>query len=106
MNPRACHELEKPLVPTSDPKHVLVVGGGPAGLAAATTVRAHCLRWSAHWRRQLAQRGHTVTLVEASSQLGGQFNMAKVVPGKADFQYTIDYYKRQLEVCARARRAP
>jgi 2,4-dienoyl-CoA reductase (NADPH2) len=82
VNPRAVFELEKPLRKTEAPKKVLVVGGGPAGLACAVT---------------LAQRGHSVVLAEASASLGGQFNMAKRVPGKSDFQMTIDYFSSMLK---------
>lgn len=64
VNPRACHELEQPLRATQQPKRVIVVGGGVAGLAAATT---------------LAERGHRVRLFEASDAVGGQFNLAQQV---------------------------
>lgn len=81
VNPRACHETEMKVVPTQNPLKIAVVGAGPAGLACATT---------------LASRGHKVDLFEASSELGGQFNMAKKIPGKAEFYETIRYYARQL----------
>ena len=81
VNPRACHEDEIPIIPTQQPKRIAVVGGGPAGLAAATTA---------------AQRGHQVTLFEKSNELGGQFNIAKQVPGKEEFYETIRYFEQQL----------
>jgi 2,4-dienoyl-CoA reductase (NADPH2) len=81
VNPRACHEAEFKMVQTKTPKKIAVVGGGPAGLACATT---------------LASRGHKVDLFEAASELGGQFNMAKKIPGKVEFYETLRYYSRQL----------
>ena len=84
VNPRACHEtvFENPaLAPAAAPKNIAVVGAGPAGLAAATVA---------------AERGHSVTLYEASGQLGGQFNMATVIPGKEEYQQTIRYYGEML----------
>lgn len=83
VNPRACHETEFNIQPTAKAKHIAVVGAGPAGLAAATTA---------------AQRGHRVTLFESSSELGGQFNIAKQIPGKEEFYETIRYFQRQLEL--------
>jgi 2,4-dienoyl-CoA reductase (NADPH2) len=85
VNPRAGHETELTYVPVAeeDTKLIAVVGSGPAGLAAATV---------------LAQRGHAVTLYEADDRLGGQFNLAKVVPGKEEYGETIRYYTRQLEL--------
>ena len=64
------------------PKGIAVVGGGVAGLSAATVA---------------ASRGHDVTLFEATSEVGGQFNLAKVIPGKEEFHETIRYFKVQLE---------
>jgi len=81
VNPYAAFETERRLQPTTDPKRYAVVGGGPAGLAAAAT---------------LAERGHAVTLYEAQPELGGQFNLAKVIPGKADYAETIRYFANQL----------
>jgi len=83
VNPRACHETELIILPTTNPKNIAIVGAGPAGLAAATTA---------------ASRGHKVTLFEADNKIGGQFNIAKQVPGKEEFGETLRYFKRQLEV--------
>ena len=83
VNPRACFETELQYLPTKTPKRVAVVGAGPAGLAYATVA---------------AGRGHDVTLFDADSEIGGQFNMAKKVPGKEEFYETIRYFKRQIEV--------
>ncbi|MGB0986587.1 MAG: FAD-dependent oxidoreductase [Pseudoalteromonas spongiae] len=81
VNPRAGFELDYSLEPTTNAKNVLVVGGGPAGLAASC---------------YLAEKGHKVTLIERSKHLGGQFNLAMRVPGKEDFNYTLDYFKSEL----------
>ncbi len=83
VNPRACHETILNFEPTEKVKKIAVVGAGPAGLAASTLC---------------AQRGHNVDLYEASDRLGGQFNMAKVVPGKEEYGETIRYYGRQIEL--------
>lgn len=83
VNPRACHETEFDYSLTKEPKNIAVVGAGPAGLAAATIA---------------AQRGHTVTLFDADKEVGGQFNMAKLIPGKEEFYETIRYFKKQLEL--------
>ncbi len=83
VNPRACHETKLIVKDTTDVKTIAVVGAGPAGLAAATTA---------------AQRGHKVTLFEADDKIGGQFNIAKQVPGKEEFFETIRYFKRQIEL--------
>jgi len=81
VNPRACHETELNYLPTENKKRIAVVGGGPAGLAAAAIA---------------AERGHDVNLYEASDKLGGQFNMAKIIPGKEDYAETIRYYTTML----------
>ncbi len=83
VNPFACREGSLVLEQTHHVKRFAVVGGGPAGMAFAKTA---------------AERGHHVTLFESQSDLGGQFNLAKQIPGKADYQYTIDYYKAQLQL--------
>ena len=82
VNPRACHETELNYFPAEFKKKIAVVGAGPAGLAAATVA---------------AQRGHQVTLFDADSVIGGQFNMAKQIPGKEEFYETIRYFNTQLE---------
>ncbi|MEU4245803.1 NADPH-dependent 2,4-dienoyl-CoA reductase [Amycolatopsis sp. NPDC026612] len=83
VNPRAGHETTLTLAPTRRSKHVAVVGAGPAGLAAATA---------------LAERGHHVELFEADDEIGGQFGIARKIPGKEEFAETIRYYQRRLEV--------
>ena len=82
VNPQAAYETELVYLKTKKPKRVAVVGGGVAGMSAATVA---------------ASRGHQVTLFEASSEVGGQFNLAKVVPGKEEFHETIRYFKVQIE---------
>lgn len=81
VNPRACHETELSITPAKTSKRIAVVGAGPAGLACATT---------------LAERGHDVTLIEASDQIGGQFNYAKRIPGKEEFNETLRYFRHRL----------
>jgi len=81
VNPVAGHELELKIHPTRQRRKVAVVGAGPAGLAASCTA---------------AERGHEVVLFEAASEIGGQFNMAKQVPGKEEFHETIRYFGRRL----------
>ncbi|MGP3235394.1 oxidoreductase [Serratia ureilytica] len=81
VNPRACRETEMPLTMAEKPKKLAVVGAGPAGLAFATTA---------------ASRGHQVTLFDAAEQIGGQFNIAKQIPGKEEFHETLRYFRRQL----------
>lgn len=83
VNPRACHETILTLGPTRSTKSVAVVGAGPAGLAAATT---------------LAERGHAVTLFEASDRIGGQFEIARRIPGKEEFAETIRYFTRRIAI--------
>ena len=82
VNPRACHETELNFHPTTNKKKIGVVGAGPAGLAASTI---------------LAERGHDVTLFEASGKTGGQFNMAKEIPGKEEYEETIRYYNEMIK---------
>ncbi len=83
VNPLACHETEVPIKATTGKKKIAVVGAGPGGLSAATTA---------------AERGHEVHLFEASGEIGGQFNMAKQIPGKEEFHETIRYFKKRLDV--------
>ncbi len=83
VNPRACHETELNYNPTNKKKKIAVVGAGPAGLAASTVA---------------AQRGHDVTLFDADKEIGGQFNIAKQIPGKEEFYETIRYFGKQLEL--------
>ncbi|SDW31905.1 NADPH-dependent 2,4-dienoyl-CoA reductase [Marinobacter mobilis] len=82
VNPRACHETELVYVKTAKPKRVAVIGAGPAGLSCATVA---------------AERGHDVTLFDQASEIGGQFNMAKVIPGKEEFHHTIRYFGKRIE---------
>ena len=81
VNPRACHETELRYEPTDKPRRIAVVGAGPAGLACAVVA---------------AERGHRVTLFEAAEQIGGQFNYAKIVPGKEEYAETIRYFQVRL----------
>ncbi|WP_372366776.1 FAD-dependent oxidoreductase [Candidatus Uabimicrobium sp. HlEnr_7] len=83
VNPRACYETEFVEKKLSKSKKIAVVGAGPAGLASAT---------------EASKRGHQVTLYEASSEIGGQFNMAKRIPGKEEFYETIRYFDKQLKL--------
>ncbi|MEL6194594.1 MAG: NADPH-dependent 2,4-dienoyl-CoA reductase [Bacteroidota bacterium] len=82
VNPRACHETELNHLPVETAKKIAVIGAGPAGLEMATTS---------------AKRGHKVTLFEAEGEIGGQFNMAKVIPGKEEYAQTIRYYGVMLK---------
>ena len=81
VNPLACHETELPVTPAATPLRIAVVGAGPAGLAYAYTA---------------AERGHRVTLLEAAPELGGQFNLARRIPGKEEFAETIRYFRTRL----------
>lgn len=83
VNPRACHETKMPIVPALKKKNLAVVGAGPAGLAFAINAAA---------------RGHQVTLFDAHSEIGGQFNIAKQIPGKEEFYETLRYYRRMIDV--------
>lgn len=82
VNPRACHETEIIINPTSNKKMVAVVGAGPGGLSCATT---------------LAERGHDVTLYDASEEIGGQLNIARRIPGKEEFKETIRYFGNRIQ---------
>lgn len=81
VNPRACHETELVVRPTTRTRRIAVVGAGPAGMACAST---------------LAERGHTVTLFDQASRIGGQFNYAKRIPGKEEFCETLRYFDHRL----------
>ncbi|MDE9481183.1 FAD-dependent oxidoreductase [Xenorhabdus bovienii] len=81
VNPRACHETEFIAEPVKAPKTIAVIGAGPAGLSFAVTA---------------ASQGHHVTLFERDNQIGGQFNIAKQIPGKEEFYETLRYFDRQL----------
>jgi len=82
VNPRACHETELVIGRASAPKKVAVIGAGPAGMACATTA---------------AERGHDVTLFDAADRIGGQFNIARRIPGKEEFAETLRYFGRRIE---------
>jgi len=82
VNPRACHETELVYRPATSRRRMAVVGAGPAGLTAATL---------------LAERGHEVHLFDAAVEIGGQLNMAKVVPGKEEFHEMLRYLARRIE---------
>ncbi|MFT6226972.1 MAG: 2,4-dienoyl-CoA reductase (NADPH2) [Paracoccaceae bacterium] len=83
VNPRACHETLLVITPTQTPKRIAVVGAGPAGLAFATTA---------------AERGHHVTLFDDGAEIGGQFNIAKQIPGKEEFFETLRYFRRKIDL--------
>jgi 2,4-dienoyl-CoA reductase (NADPH2) len=83
VNPRACHETELNYRPAVIKKKLAVVGAGPAGMAFASIA---------------AERGHDVTLYDAAQEIGGQFNMAKRIPGKEEFHETIRYFEKQIEL--------
>ncbi len=84
VNPRAAYEQEIVIRPVQGAKkRIAVVGAGPAGLAAATT---------------LAERGHAVTLFDSASEIGGQFNLARLIPGKEEFSETLRYFRRRIEI--------
>lgn len=81
VNPRACHETELNYLPAEKKKKIAVVGAGPAGLAFSTNA---------------AQRGHEVHLFDAEKEIGGQFNLAKQIPGKEEFHETLRYFAGQV----------
>ncbi|WP_174492528.1 NADPH-dependent 2,4-dienoyl-CoA reductase [Acinetobacter sp. Marseille-Q1623] len=83
VNPRACYETELIFKESATVKNIAVIGAGPAGLSFATYA---------------ADRGHKVTIFEASNQIGGQFNIAKTIPGKEEFYETLRYFKRKIEL--------
>ena len=83
VNPRACNETLLKYEPVGQARRIAVVGAGPAGLAYATVA---------------AQRGHRITLFDAGTEIGGQFNLAKRIPGKEEFYETLRYYRRMIDV--------
>ncbi len=83
VNPRACHETLLNYTASDAPRRIAVVGAGPAGLGYATVA---------------AQRGHAVSLFDSADEVGGQFNLAKRVPGKEEFEETLRYYRRMIDV--------
>ena len=83
VNAQACRETEFEIAPTAAPRRIAVVGAGPAGLAFATIA---------------AERGHRVTLFDAAEEIGGQFNLAKRIPGKEEFHETLRYFGRMIEL--------
>ena len=83
VNPRACHETELNYVKTRTRRKFAVIGSGPAGISSALV---------------LAERGHHVDLFEAASEIGGQLNMAKVIPGKEEFYEMLKYFARQIKL--------
>jgi len=82
VNPRACYELERNFQATKNKKKVAVVGAGPAGLSASTV---------------LAERGHDVDLFDKADEIGGQFNIAKKIPGKEEFSETLRYFSNKID---------
>ena len=83
VNPRACHETELNYIKAPTKRRFAVVGSGPAGISSALV---------------LAERGHDVDLYEAAGEIGGQLNMAKIIPGKEEFHEMLDYFRRQIEL--------
>ncbi len=82
VNPRACYETELNYTPAQHSKKIAVIGAGPAGLAASTVA---------------AERGHDVTLFDSAAEIGGQFNVAKLIPGKEEFYETLRYFGKRIE---------
>ena len=83
VNPKACHESEFSSEPAKVRKNIAVIGSGPAGLSFSV---------------EAAKKGHSVTLFDRQNEVGGQFNLAKTIPGKEEFHETIRYFKRQMEL--------
>lgn len=83
VNPRACYETELNFLPVARAKKIAVVGAGPAGMAFSVNA---------------AQRGHDVTVFESADRIGGQFNVAKLIPGKEEFQETLRYFGKQMAI--------
>lgn len=83
VNPHACHETLYKMEKKSSPKKLVVIGAGPAGVSFAI---------------EASRLGHKVTIFEASSEIGGQFNIAKEIPGKEEFKETIRYFKKQIDL--------
>ncbi|ENU26477.1 NADPH-dependent 2,4-dienoyl-CoA reductase [Acinetobacter modestus] len=83
VNPRACYETELIFKETNAIKNIAVIGAGPAGLSFAMYA---------------ASRGHKVKVFDSNNQIGGQFNIAKTIPGKEEFYETLRYFKRQIEL--------
>jgi 2,4-dienoyl-CoA reductase (NADPH2) len=83
VNPRACRETELNYHKVEKAKRIAVVGAGPAGLSFSTVA---------------AERGHDVTLFDSSNEVGGQFNIAKMIPGKGEFHETIRYFKNKIKL--------
>jgi len=81
VNPRACHETELVYAPSIAPKRIAIVGAGAAGMSASLVA---------------AERGHAVTLFEASGQVGGQLNLARQIPGKEEFHGLVDWFATEL----------
>ena len=81
VNPRAGRETTLKFTRAGVSKKIAVVGGGPAGLSCAAAA---------------AERGHAVTLFEKAAELGGQFNLAKRIPGKQEFGESVSYYAEKL----------
>ncbi|MCR6662090.1 MAG: NADPH-dependent 2,4-dienoyl-CoA reductase [Luteimonas sp.] len=82
VNPRACAETELNYTPTATPKRIAVIGAGTAGLMCSTVA---------------AERGHHVSLFDAAEEIGGQFNLAKTIPGKEEFHETLRWFGHRIE---------